>query len=151
MEQTAVFERRSTAKAPREPRKGAKMRPQIEEVATTIVDSCVRVHRALGPGLLESVYQVCLSQELRDRGVRVDCEVGYPIRYGGMVVETAFRVDMIVEGLVIVENKTVQAVQPVHEAQLLTYLKLTRCRLGFLINWNVPVIREGIRRMVCNL
>ena len=124
---------------------------RIEEVAREVVDSSVRVHRALGPGLLESVYQACLTCELRDRGMVVECEVAFPVHYSSIRVATGFRVDMIVEGLVLVDNKAVQSLLPVHEAQLLTYLKLSEKKLGFLINWHVPVIREGLRRIVNRL
>ena len=123
----------------------------VERVATAIVDGCVHVHRTLGPGLLESVYQLCLAQELRDRGLKVERELSYPVSYSSIVIATGFRIDMLIEDLVVVENKAVQTILPVHQAQLLTYLKLTGRRVGFLINWNVPVIKEGIRRMVHQL
>jgi GxxExxY protein len=126
-------------------------RERIERIATVVVDASVQVHRELGAGLLESVYQSCFAQELRDRGLRVDCEVVFPVRYSSLVIPAAFRVDMIVEEQVIVENKAVQTLLPVHEAQILTYLKLSGRSLGFLINWNVPRIREGIKRMAHNL
>ena len=127
------------------------MNPRVEVVATAIVDCCIRVHRELGPGLLESVYQTCLAQELRDRALQVECEMPYPVCYNNLVIGTGFRIDMLVEGLVVVENKAIQGILPVHEAQLLTYLKLSGRQIGFLINWNVPTIKQGIKRMVYRL
>ena len=123
----------------------------IEEIATAIVDSAVKVHRSLGPGLLESAYQQCLVHELRKRGLRVECEMPQPIQYDGLLVDAGYRIDMLVEDVVIIENKAVEAILPIHEAQLLTYLKLRDCHLGFLLNWNVRLMKNGIRRMVDNL
>jgi len=123
----------------------------IEEVAKQIVDAAIRVHRALGPGLLESAYQQCLAYELRRRGMQVETEVELPIQYEGLRIDAGYRIDMLIEGAVIVENKAVEHVAPIHEAQLLTYLKLRGCQLGFLLNWNVPLMKHGIKRMVNNL
>jgi GxxExxY protein len=123
----------------------------IELMARQIVDASVKVHRALGPGLLESAYQTCLAYELRKRGLRVDCEVLLPLVYDGVQIDAGYRIDMLVEDCVIIENKTVEQLLPIHQAQLLTYLKLRDCRLGFLLNWNVSLIKHGIKRMVNNL
>ena len=123
----------------------------IEEVGRQVVDAAIQVHRALGPGLLESAYQACLAYELRKRGVRVECEVLLPVRYDGQQIDAGYRIDMLVEGMVIIENKTVERLLPIHEAQLLTYLKLRDCRLGYLLNWNVPLMKQGIKRMVTRL
>ena len=123
----------------------------IEEIATTIVDSVIKVHRSLGPGLLESAYQSCLAYELRKRGLRVGCEIILPIHYDGQTIDAGYRIDMLVEESIIVENKSVDQILPIHEAQLLTYLKLHNCRLGFLINWNVKLVKDGIKRMVYKL
>ena len=120
----------------------------IEEVGKQIVDSVVSVHRALGPGLLESAYQQCLAYELRKRGLMVACEVVLPIVYDDQHIDAGFRADMLVEDCVIIENKTVDRILPIHEAQLLTYLKLRDCWLGYLINWNVKLAKHGIKRMV---
>ncbi len=128
-----------------------KTREELEALATILVDSFVRVHRELGPGLLESTYQACLAHELRSRGVEVRCEVILPVRYAGVEIEAGYRIDMLVADEILVENKSVQAILPVHEAQLLTYLKLSGRRLGFLVNWNVPLIKDGIKRMVSKL
>ena len=123
----------------------------IEEVTRQIVDASVQVHKALGPGLLESVYQACLSHELRKRGLHVECEVPQSVEYNGAKIDVGYRLDMLVEDAVVIENKTVEELLPVHEAQLLTYLRLRNCRLGFIINWYVPRIKDGIKRMVNRL
>lgn len=127
------------------------LKVDIELVATAVVDSCLSVHRELGAGLLESVYQKCLTHELRARDHQVACEVPVAINYMGSLLDMGFRLDMIVDDMVLIENKSVQSMLPVHQAQLLTYLKLSGYRLGFLINWNVPLIREGMVRMVHRL
>ena len=123
----------------------------IEEVARQTVDAAIKVHRALGPGLLESAYQKGLEYELRKRGLQVECEVLLPVIYEGVQIDAGYRIDMLVEDCVIIENKTVEKLLPIHQAQLLTYLKLRDCRLGFLLNWNVPLMKQGIKRMVNNL
>lgn len=123
----------------------------IEEVAKNIVDASIKVHRALGPGLLESAYQHCLTYELRKRGLKVECEVLLPIAYDGQQIDAGYRIDMLIEDCIIVENKTVEKLLPIHQAQLLTYLKLRNCQLGFLLNWNVALMKHGIKRMVNNL
>lgn len=123
----------------------------IEAVGKQIVDASIKVHRALGPGLLESAYQVCLAYELAKRGLRVECEVQIPVVYEGAQIDAGYRLDMLVESCVIVENKAVERLLPVHEAQLLTYLKLHDRRLGYLLDWNVPLMKDGIKRMVNKL
>ena len=127
------------------------MSRDIEEIARTIVDAAIKVHRALGPGLLESTYQACLAFELRKRDLQVACEVTLPVVYDGLQIDAGYRVDMLIEDCVIVENKAVKQLSPIHQAQLLTYLKLQDCRLGFLLNWNVTLMKHGIKRMVNNL
>lgn len=123
----------------------------IEEIGRHIVDASVKVHKALGPGLLESAYQTCLTYELLSRKIRVRNEVVQPIKYNTIFIDSGYRADMIVENLIIVENKSVDMLLPIHEAQLLTYLHLGNFRLGFLVNWNVRLIKDGIHRMVNNL
>ena len=123
------------------------MRDSIERIASQIVDSAVRVHSALGPGLLESAYQRCLVFELNHRGFKTETEVSLPIEYKGLLVDVAYRIDMRVEGCVLIENKTVEQILPIHQAQLLTYLKLSGCPLGFLLNWKVKRMKDGIQRM----
>jgi len=123
----------------------------IEEIGRNIVHSAIKVHKALGPGLLESVYQRCLAYELEKVGLTAACELPMPVRYDEVSIDMGFRIDMIVQDLVIIENKTVEKLMPIHEAQLLTYLKLTNLKLGFLLNWNVSLMKQGIKRMVNNL
>ena len=123
----------------------------IEAVGKQIVDASIKVHRALGPGLLESAYQHCLAYELNKRGLQVECKVQLPVVYDGARIDAGYRLDMLVERSVIVENKAVERLLPVHQAQLLTYLKLHDCRLGYLLNWNVPLMKQGIKRMVNRL
>jgi GxxExxY protein len=123
----------------------------IEEVARKIVNAAIKVHTVLGPGLLESAYQKCMDYELKNAGLKVECEVTLPIEYEKVKIDAGYRMDMLVEDSVIVENKTVERLMPIHEAQMLTYLKLRNCKLGFLLNWNVPRMKEGIKRMVNNL
>jgi GxxExxY protein len=124
---------------------------ELEEVAKLIVDSAIKVHHALGPGLLESAYQECLAYELRKHGLQIGCEVSLPLKYDGLRIDAGYRVDMIVEKCILIENKTVDHLAPIHEAQLLTYLKLMDYRIGFLLNWNVVLMKNGIKRMVNNL
>jgi GxxExxY protein len=122
--------------------------PESTEIAAkTIVDAAYAVHIALGPGLLESVYEACLVHELRKRGLRVASQVSLPVVYDGVRLETGLRLDLLVEDCVVVELKAVDMVLPVYHAQVLTYLKLTGHHLGLLINFNVPVIRHGIKRL----
>ncbi len=123
----------------------------IEMVATQIVDAAVKVHRSLGPGLLESAYQHCLTYELHKRGLQVECEVLLPVVYDGQQINAGYRIDMLVENCIIIENKTVEKLLPIHQAQLLTYLKLRDCRVGFLLNWKVTLMKRGIKRMVNKL
>ena len=124
------------------------LEPALERLATLIVDSAFKIHSTLGPGLLESVYEACLAHELTGRGIEVKRQVMVPIIYGNMRIDESFRIDLLVQDSVIIEVKAVEKFIPVFEAQLLTYLKLAQKRLGFLINFNVPVIKQGIKRMI---
>ena len=119
-----------------------------QPLTRAIIAAAMDVHRALGPGLLESVYHACLSHELTLRGITFRQEVELPISYKGVKLDCGYRVDLIVDEKVVVELKSVQEVLPVHEAQLLTYLRLTGLRVGLLINFNVAVLKNGIRRRV---
>jgi GxxExxY protein len=119
----------------------------IENIAKDIVDAAYKVHKEFGPGLLESAYQQCHVYELRKRGRHVLAELKLPIVYDGRQFDDGYRIDELVDNLVIVENKTVGSILPIHMAQLITYLKLKDCRLGFLINWNVKLIKNGITRV----
>ena len=121
------------------------------EVAREIVNACFRIHTALGPGLLESVYETVLSPELSRRGLAFERQRTIPIVYDNVLIDTAFRADLIVEDKVIVEIKSIEAVAPVHGKQLLTYLRLADKRLGLLINFNVALIKNGITRVVNGL
>ena len=122
--------------------------PEIELVAKTIVDAALKVHRALGPGLLESVYELCLAHELRRRSLQLESQVTLPIIYEGLTIDAGLRLDLILARQIIVEVKAVEKMHPVFDAQLLTYLKLTNLRLGILINFNIPLIKDGIKRIV---
>jgi GxxExxY protein len=124
---------------------------EIEKIAKIIVHSAIKVHKALGPGLLESAYQKCMAHELEAAGLAVRCEVPVSIQYGDVKIDAGFRADMIIEESIIIENKTVDQLSSLHEAQLLTYLKLTNLKIGFLLNWNVTLMKSGIRRLVHNL
>jgi GxxExxY protein len=122
--------------------------PGIEPIATAIVDSAFKIHRTLGPGLLESAYEACLVHELVRREIAVQRQVPVPIIYEGLPLEAGFRLDLLVDGQIIVEIKSIERDAPIHMAQLMTYLRLSGMRLGFLINFNVTVIKSGIRRVV---
>jgi GxxExxY protein len=121
---------------------------ELDELARQVVDSAFSVHKALGPGLLESAYAACLGLELKKRAIPFLSEIAMDIDYDGACVESAYRLDFLVNHQLIVELKAVEKLLPIHEAQLLTYLKLSKHRLGLLINFNVPLIRDGIRRLV---
>ena len=121
---------------------------EVERIATAIVDACLVVHKRFGPGLLESVYKACLAAELRKRGFTVLREVIVPIHYDGVELEEGFRIDLLVNDLVIVEAKSVEKMIPLFDAQLLTHLKLTNNGLGFLVNFNVVLIKDGIKRII---
>jgi GxxExxY protein len=120
----------------------------LDALAKQAVDSAVKVHRTLGPGLLESVYEACLGREFGLRGIPFEAQVPVAVVYEGIRVEAGFRADLLVGKQVVVELKAVEGLLPIHEAQLLTYLKLLDLRLGLLINFNVPLLKDGIRRMV---
>ena len=120
----------------------------LNEISGAVVDSAMKVHSALGPGLLESVYLACLVHELNQRGFRTAVQLPLPVIYDGVRLDLGFRLDILVENFVVVEIKAVDALTPVHQAQLLTYLKLSHKHLGLLINFSVVRLRDGIRRMV---
>ena len=120
----------------------------VNDVTGSVVDAAIKVHTQLGPGLLESAYQACLAYELRKRGLDVQTQVSLPVIYDEVRIDCGYRVDLIVEGSVLVEIKAVSNLLPIHEAQLLSYLKLGGFRAGLLINFHVPRLKEGIKRMV---
>lgn len=120
---------------------------KVNELSKVVVDAAFTVHDKLGPGLLESVYEVCLVHELEKRRLRLQRQIPVPIRYDGIQLDAGLRLDLLVEDCLVIELKAVEQLLPVHEAQLLTYLKLTGHRLGLLVNFNVPFIRDGIKRI----
>lgn len=126
-------------------------REQVNLVSGSILDSCFVVHREMGPGLLESVYELCLLNELRSRGLSVASQVSIPLLYRGTELSKDFRIDILVEDEVIVEVKSVEVVLPVHKAQIISYLKLANKRLGLLVNFNVPLIENGFLRFANGL
>lgn len=121
---------------------------ETEETARAIVDAGLAVHRALGPGLLESAYEHCMAFELQRSGRRVRRQVALPIVYADAKLEAGYRIDLMVDERVIVEIKSIEALAPIHDAQILTYLRLSERRLGFLINFNVMLFKQGIKRFV---
>ncbi len=121
---------------------------RANDLSKQIIGAAIEVHRHLGPGLLESAYQVCLCRELELRGIPFEPQVYMPLEYKGVLVEKAYRIDLLVSGHVVVELKSLDRLDPIHEAQLLTYLRLSERWLGLLINFNVPVLKDGIKRMV---
>ena len=122
--------------------------PDVEKVGKAILDAAFKVHTALGPGLLESVYETTTAYEVRKSGLMVATQVALPIFYDGQELASGLRLDMLVEKCVIVELKSVEAMNPVYEAQIMTYLRLSGVRLGFLINFNVKHLKDGIKRFV---
>jgi GxxExxY protein len=122
----------------------------VNDISGAVVDAALKVHSVLGPGLLESAYTACLVYELRKRRFRVLAQVQLPVVYDGMRIDLGYRLDLLVEGLVIVEVKAIMKVHPVHEAQLLSYLKLSGNRVGLLINFHAVHLKDGIKRRVNN-
>lgn len=123
----------------------------INALSKEIIGAALQVHRALGPGLLEGAYEACLAHELAARGLTFDRQRPIPLNYGGEVIEVGFRSDFVVENAILLELKAVERLQPIHIAQVLTYLKLTGLQLGLLINFNVKILQHGIRRVVLGL
>ncbi len=123
---------------------------ELNRISGIIVDASIKVHSALGPGLLESVYQKCLAFELRKRGLVIDVEVPLPVIYESIEIEVGYRLDLLVEHEVVVEVKSVTGIIPLNKAQLLSYLRLGQKRLGLLLNFNVEHMKDGISRIVNN-
>jgi GxxExxY protein len=119
-----------------------------KELTAQIIGAAIEVHRTIGPGLLESAYQICLAQEFSLRRLSFEQEKPVPVVYKGILLDCGYRLDFLVANKVIVELKSVEGLLPVHEAQLLTYLKLTGCKIGLLINFNIPILKNGIKRMI---
>ena len=125
-------------------------REELNEISKQIIGAAIEVHRTLGPGLVESAYESCLEYELSQRGMTVERQKQLPIEYKTVVIDAAFRLDLVVNEKVIVELKAVEQVYPIHKAQLLTYLKLSGLELGLLINFNVRILRDGVSRVIHN-
>jgi GxxExxY protein len=123
-------------------------RERLNSITETIIGAAIQVHKALGPGLLESAYEACLAFELEKRHLQVERQKPLPLVYEQVKLECGYRIDLLVEGSVVVEIKSVEALAPIHEAQIITYLKLTGCKLGLLINFNVPAVKDGIHRFI---
>ncbi len=124
---------------------------QINQITEVVIGSAIEVHRTLGPGLLESAYEECLCRELALRQVSFERQRELPVEYKGVRLDCGYRLDLLVAGLVVVEIKAVENLLPIHEAQLLTYLRLGGWKVGLLINFNVPVLKRGVRRLVLGL
>ena len=121
------------------------------EIGTIILDCAFKVHSALGPGLLESTYEACLVYELKKAGLKAEPQKVLPVIYDDVKLDTGYRIDILVNDKVIIENKSVKVLEDIHMAQIITYLKLSDSKLGYLINWNVTRLKNGIRRVVNNL
>ncbi len=121
---------------------------EIDEITGSVIGAAIAVHRALGPGLLESAYEACLAYELVDRGLSVERQKALPVVYRGVKVDCGYRIDLLVQEKVIVELKAIERFEPIHIAQVLSYLKLSGCNVGLLINFNVRVLKDGIRRLI---
>lgn len=123
---------------------------QLNDLSKTILDSCITVHKEMGPGLLESIYELCLICELEQRGIKATTQVSIPLLYKGAELSKDFRIDILVENEIVLEIKSVEVLLPVHEAQIISYLKLSGKKLGFLINFNVSLLKNGFKRFVHN-
>ena len=121
---------------------------RMNQVTERVIGCAMRVHSRLGPGLLESAYEACLAHELRQRGVQIIRQLALPVVYDGLKVDAGYRIDLLVEDVVVVEVKSIEAVHPVHRAQVLSYLRLSGRRVGLLLNFNVIRLRDGIERFI---
>jgi GxxExxY protein len=137
-----------TQRTPRIHKEHEPLPESTERVGRAIIGAAIAVHRALGPGLLESAYETCLAHELDRRGNMALRQMALPVVYEAVKLEAGYRVDLMADGVGVVEVKSVDALVPVHEAQLLTYLRLSGRRLGFLINFNVVLLKQGVKRMI---
>ncbi len=125
-------------------------REKLDRITESIIGDAIEVHRALGPGLLESAYEACLAFELVEHGLRIERQKALPVVYRDVKLDCGYRLDILVEDAVVVEIKAVDQIAPIHKAQLLSYLRLSKCPVGLLINFNVKVLKSGIIRMVNN-
>jgi GxxExxY protein len=120
----------------------------INEITESVIGAAIAVHRELGPGLLESAYDACLAYELSEKGLKVERQKNLPLIYRGVQLDCGYRLDFLVEGRVVVEVKAVDKLEPIHEAQIISYLKLSGCKAGLLINFKAKILKHGIRRFV---
>jgi len=125
-------------------------REQLNQLSKNILDACITVHKEMGPALLESVYELCLMKEFELRGIKAKNQVAIPLIYKGFELSKEFKIDILVEDEIILEIKSSETMLPVYEAQIISYLKLANKRLGFLINFNVPLMKDGFKRFVYN-
>ena len=123
----------------------------VNQLSEAVIGAAIEVHRALGPGLLESAYLACLAHELKLRGIHFECERPLPVHYKGIALECGYKIDLLVEKMLVVELKAVEKLHPIHDAQLITYLRLGGWTVGLLLNFNVSVLKDGIRRRVLGL
>jgi len=121
---------------------------RFDELSKAVIGCAIEVHRELGPGLLESAYEQCLAHELRLKAIPFTLQKAMPVEYKGVLIDCGYRLDLLVDGRLIVELKAVAAVEPIHQAQILTYLKLAKLKTGLLINFDVPLLKDGIKRFV---
>ena len=121
---------------------------ELNKITEKIINGAISVHKELGPGLLESAYEACLVYELASQNLKVERQKSLPLRYRGIQLDCGYRLDLLIEESIIMEIKAIEKLEPIHEAQLLSYLKLSKCPVGLLINFNVKVLRDGIRRLV---
>jgi GxxExxY protein len=131
-----------------EPQRHRGTEDPINGLTEKVIGACIEIHRELGPGLLESAYEECLCYELEQQGLQFTRQQPLPVTYKGVRLDCGYKMDIVLEGRLILELKTVEHLMPIHEAQLLTYLKLTGLRLGLLLNFNVPIFRQGIKRII---
>lgn len=127
-----------------------KNKEELNRITESVIAAAIEVHKALGPGLLESAYEACLAFELAEHGLKIEQQKPLPVIYRKVKLECGYRLDLLVEKEVVVEIKAIDALKPIHQAQLLSYLKLTGCRVGLLINFNVKILKDGIVRVVKN-
>lgn len=130
--------------------KQARLEMDLESVAHQVIGACIEVHRFLGPGLLESAYEACLARELELSNIPFERQKALPVTYKGVHLDCGYRLDLLVDQRLVVELKAVESIQPIHEAQMLTYLRMTGCSLGLLANFHAKTMKDGLRRMVLN-
>jgi GxxExxY protein len=121
---------------------------RLDSITEQVIGACIEVHRVLGPGLLESAYEVCVCHELSLRNISFDCQVPLPVQYKGIKLDCGYRMDLVIEKQIVLELKTVEQLLPIHEAQLLTYLKLSGIRCGLLVNFQEALLKSGLKRLV---